>query len=146
MRDVMHGNMKNGKFAIICFCCCFSLQCEDSHWQQLFPFSTLRHADVTLCLRALCGRGGRSHGFLFPLPTHSEHSLRFRVLGAFMRKPCCLDILFACTCHAGAAGAAAGRQGSSSPGVQGRAAVALDITKRRHHRSTDQTDQPNPGE
>ncbi len=29
-----------------CFCCCFSLLCEHSPWRQLFPFFTLRHADV----------------------------------------------------------------------------------------------------
>ncbi len=33
-----------------CFCCCFSLLCEHSPWQQLFPFFTLRHADVRLPL------------------------------------------------------------------------------------------------
>ncbi len=44
-------------FSIIYFCCCFSLLCGHPPWQQLFAFVALRHADVTLCSRPLCGRG-----------------------------------------------------------------------------------------
>ena len=51
------GSAKDGKFSIICtvlHCC---IMYEHPPWQQLFPFFALHHAVVTLCLRALCGRG-----------------------------------------------------------------------------------------
>ncbi len=45
-------------FSIICFFCCFSLLCEHTAWQQLFPSFALRHADTTLRLaRSVWTRG-----------------------------------------------------------------------------------------
>ena len=53
---VMRGSAKNGYHLHVqcCYCCCTI--CKHPPW-RLFPFFVLRHADVTLCLRALCGRG-----------------------------------------------------------------------------------------
>ncbi len=39
--------------------------CEHPPWQQWFPFFALRHADVMLCLRALCGPGVKLPSVIF---------------------------------------------------------------------------------
>ena len=55
----MRGNAKNRKCSIICFCCCFSLQCEHPPWQQLFPLFVLRHVTpYALCVDGASGQPG----------------------------------------------------------------------------------------
>ena len=79
-RVAAQHSVKNGKFSIICTVLCCCTRCEHPPWQPLFPFSVLRHTNVTLRLRALCGRGITS--FRWFATTHGRYSFEFSTYAA----------------------------------------------------------------
>ncbi len=48
--------------------------CVNMLLQQLFPFVALHHANVTLCLRTLCGRGARVFWVRYVRESYSSHT------------------------------------------------------------------------